>query len=344
MPDKNVLASLLDLTDALTGAHFISYDVESGEKPKRHVVIYHAFCADGFGAAWAIHQAGLSETLGKSDVLYVPVTYGDREAVVRTLVEELNGKHKVHVHIVDFSLPHALFSAMAGIMESVTYLDHHKGAEDELEAARRTCTELGIDHTITFDNEYSGCVLAWRHYHDYPVPPSFLIRIEDRDLWRFKFPDTKAVAAAVYSYPMTFSVWDQFDTGDTGCVDLETEGMAILRAHNKNVDALTEDHNVSFYQFNGVRVAVVNCAWFMVSDVCHQLLDKHPDIDAAAGYHTPQYGRVKWSFRARKGGTDLPTLLKQYGGGGHQAASGVEFSDLLSDEAQAFYGALRHEM
>jgi oligoribonuclease NrnB/cAMP/cGMP phosphodiesterase (DHH superfamily) len=339
---KSALMNLLNLEGELTGSRLVSYANDGESHPRQHVVIYHAFCADGFGAAWAIHQAALAEHFGNADILYVPVTYGDRESVVEKLVTGLDTYH-VDIHIVDFSLPHALFDRLTNVMRCVTYLDHHKGAESELEAARQTCIDQGIPEHIVFDNDYSGCVLAWKHYHNGTVPPAFLIRIEDRDLWRFQFPDTKAVAAAVYSYPMDFGVWDQFDTGDDGCVDLETEGMAILRAHNKNVSALTQDNNVSFYSFNGIRIAVVNCAWFMVSDVCHQLLDEHPDIDAAAGYHVPQYGRAKWSFRARKDGVDLPTLLKQYGGGGHQAASGVEFSDMLSDEAQAFYGALRHE-
>ena len=336
---KSALMNLLNLEGELTGSRLVSYANDGESHPRQHVVIYHAFCADGFGAAWAIHQAALAEHFGNAVILYVPVTYGDRESVVEKLVTGLDTYH-VDIHIVDFSLPYELFNRLTNVMRCVTYLDHHKGAESELDAARQTCIGQGIPEHIEFDNDHSGCAMAWKHYHNGTVPPAFLIRIEDRDLWRFQFPDTKAVAAAVYSYDMDFGVWDQFDTGDDGCVDLETEGMAILRAHNKNVDALTEDHNVAFHTFAGKRIAVVNCPWFVVSDVCHQLLEKHPDIDAAAGYHVKGNGWAKWSFRARKDGVYLPDLLKPFDGGGHQAAAGVEFSDDTSDLARAFYKEL----
>lgn len=334
---KSALMNLLNLEGELTGSRLVSYANDGALPPCQHIVIYHADCADGFGAAWAIHQAALSERMGYADILYVPVTYGDRESVVDKLVAGLD-THRVGIHIVDFSLPRELFNRLTAVMSCVTYLDHHKGAEDELEAARQVCIDLGIPEHIVFYNGHSGCILAWKHYHNGEVPPTLLTRVEDRDLWHFQFPDTKAVMAAVHSYDMDFGVWDQFSMGD-----LEAEGVAILRAHNKNVATLIRDSNVSFYSFNGVRVAAVNCAGFLVSDVCHQLLDEYPDIDAAAGYHTPLHGHAKWSFRARKGGVDLPALLKPYGGGGHQAAAGVEFNDFLSYEAQAFYGAMRYE-
>lgn len=334
---KSALMNLLNLEGELTGSRLVSYANDGALPPCQHIVIYHADCADGFGAAWAIHQAALSERMGYADILYVPVTYGDRESIVDKLVAGLD-PHRVGIHIVDFSLPRELFNRLTAVMSCVTYLDHHKGAEDELEAARQVCIDLGIPEHIVFYNGHSGCILAWKHYHNGEVPPTLLTRVEDRDLWHFQFPDTKAVMAAVHSYDMDFGVWDQFSMDD-----LETEGVAILRAHNKNVATLILGSHVSFYSFNGIRVAAVSCVGFLVNDVCHQLLEKYPDIDAAAGYNTPLHGHAEWSFRAREGGVDLPALLKPYGGGGHQAAAGVEFNAFLSYEAQAFYGAMRLE-
>lgn len=340
---KNMLSRLLDLSARFPGAEFATYDGQDETEPAvPHVVIYHSFCADGFGAAWAIHQAMLQGFHGHTDVLYIPIGYGGRESAVDQIATYLEGG-KAHFHIVDFSLLAPQFDQLAPLMESVTVLDHHAGASDTLADNRRTCDRLGVPHEIVFDNDNSGAILAWAHYHKGVMPPGFLIRIEDRDLWRFQFADTKAVAAAVYSYPMTFAAWDTFDWSVSECSPLYEEGVAILRAHDKNVGQLAEAHNVSYFQFHGHTIAVVNCPWFVVSDTCHQLLEKHPDIDAAAGYHIPKWGHVKWSFRARKDGIDLPALLKQYGGGGHQAAAGVEFSDILSEEGSAFYRDMQHE-
>ena len=44
--------------------------------------------------------------------------------------------------------------------------------------------------------EQSGAVIAWRHFFDSPIP-RVLLRIEDRDLWRFALPETKATCAGL---------------------------------------------------------------------------------------------------------------------------------------------------
>ena len=127
------------------------------------------------------------------------------------------------------------------VAQEVTYLDHHQGAADELENARGVCREKAIPAYIKFDNEHSGCVLAWEHYITEatcePVPP-VLACVEDRDLWRFRMPETKAVCANIYSYPMTMSAWDQIAARPFE--DVADGGIDILRAHDKNVARFQE--------------------------------------------------------------------------------------------------------
>ena len=101
------------------------------------------------------------------------MTYGDRESVVEKLVTGLDTFH-VDIHIVDFSLPYELFNRLTNVMRCVTYLDHHKGAEGELEAARQACIGQGIPEHIVFDNDYSGCVEALPQWHSAAcVPDSY---------------------------------------------------------------------------------------------------------------------------------------------------------------------------
>ena len=63
----------------------------------RTICIYHANCADGFTAAWAVRQA-----LG-SGVEFVPAGYGDEPPDV----------DDADVVIVDFSYPRAVLERMA---------------------------------------------------------------------------------------------------------------------------------------------------------------------------------------------------------------------------------------
>lgn len=80
------------------------------------IMIYHANCADGFGAAWAAWMRW------GSAIEYVPCSYGQNPPDVR-------GKH---VLIGDFSFKRSQLDAMLTEAASVVILDHHKTAEAEL--------------------------------------------------------------------------------------------------------------------------------------------------------------------------------------------------------------------
>lgn len=82
----------------------------------RTICIYHANCADGFTAAWAVREA-LGET-----VEYIPAGYGDEPPDVAG----------ADVIIVDFSYKRPVLERMAHTARSIIVLDHHKTARDDL--------------------------------------------------------------------------------------------------------------------------------------------------------------------------------------------------------------------
>lgn len=308
------------------------------------IVIYHAFCADGFGAAWAIHQAALAErdSLPQAaqhlEVLYVPATYGARDQ----LMTELRPLFPyADVAIVDFSLPLADIITMEECAaRSVTILDHHKGAApmlEEINAAADNGT-LSIPVNAIFNNDHSGAVMAWKYYVMANESenirgralPEVLKYVQDRDLWTWALEDTKAVMAAVYSYEFTMDKWDDFSRDDA-IASLRAEGAAINRTRDKDIAAHAEAHNITFATFGGVPMVYCNAPYYVVSELCHLLLEHYPEVEVAAGWQSGgagkgTVGRVRWSFRARKDGADLPAMLAPFGGGGHQAASGLELA------------------
>jgi hypothetical protein len=289
-----------------------------------HVVLYHAGCADGIGAAWAFHKSHDKYVEPDTVALYIPVSYNDRDDIVSELAEMLPPE-SVTLHILDFSFLPEQFDFLSSIAKQVVYLDHHAGAEEDVAHAKYICENGLIPHTVKFDNDHSGCYLAWEHYHRKQSMMYLILHIEDRDLWRFKLENTKPVMAAVHSYPMTLHAWDHLPDIST----LATEGKAILRAQDKQVQQLITDGSVVFSDFHGHITASINCPYFLVSEACHALLEKYDHIDIAVGWQSGAVGgllgALKYSFRARKGGVYLPKLLAPYGGGGHQAAAGVTF-------------------
>lgn len=79
------------------------------------ICIYHANCADGFGAAWAVWDTW-------PDITFAPAGYGD-------VPPDITAKD---VLIVDFSYPAQTLLDMAVKANSIVVLDHHRSAEKEL--------------------------------------------------------------------------------------------------------------------------------------------------------------------------------------------------------------------
>lgn len=79
--------------------------------------IYHANCADGFGAAWVVRQA-----LGAENVEFHAGHYGKP-------APDVEGRDVI---IVDFSYPYELLVLLGHQARSILIIDHHKTAAEAL--------------------------------------------------------------------------------------------------------------------------------------------------------------------------------------------------------------------
>jgi oligoribonuclease NrnB/cAMP/cGMP phosphodiesterase (DHH superfamily) len=174
-----------------------------------------------------------------------------------------------------------------------------------------------------FDLNRSGAGLAWDFFNPGVPRPDLINRIEDRDLWRFAYPDTRAVQAAVFSYPYDFDTWDLLFK--CNLETLRLEGEAIERKHFKDIGELIEVVTRPM-TIAGHTVPMANLPYTLTSDAGHKLAAGKPF--AGCYWDTPA-GRV-FSLRSTDEGLDVSAIAKQYGGGGHRNASGfrVAYADL----------------
>jgi len=254
--------------------------------------IYHANCADGFGAAWVIAMA-------LHEVELFPGYYGEIPPTV-------TGRD---VLIVDFSYPRDILLSLAAEATSITIIDHHKTAQAEL-------VDLPANVTAIFDMEHSGAMLSWRYVFGGEEPPVLLRHIEDNDLWRFALPGTREIMAAVLSYPYDLETWDHL-MGENIEV-LRHDGGAIRRKQRKDLEelllGLTQRMSIAGYD-----VPVANLPYLYASDAGHALASEAP---FAACYWDTAQGR-QFSLRSRApDGLDVSAIAQQFGGGGHKHASG----------------------
>jgi oligoribonuclease NrnB/cAMP/cGMP phosphodiesterase (DHH superfamily) len=247
------------------------------------LVLYHAECADGFGAAWAIWKRYPASR-------FVAVKHGEPPPL------DVGGERIV---IVDFSYPRSVLERLAKEATSLLVLDHHITAEQAL-------SDLPYAY---FDQTRSGAVLAWQWAHDEPVP-WLLQYIEDKDLWHWRLPASREISAALASYPYDFDLWNSFNERE-----LEREGRAILRYENELVTKLAAQSRL--VSFEGAVVPAVQSA-ILTSQIGERLSATHPFCII---WHD-RNGRRYYSMRSREDGTDVGAIASSFGGGGHTHAAG----------------------
>ncbi len=256
----------------------------------RTAVLYHAHCADGFGAAWSAWRK-----LG-DEARYIPVRHG---APPPELPESAS------VYILDFSYPRLTIEEMRERYASLQVIDHHRTAEEELR---------GLDYAL-FDLEKSGAVLSWEFFHpDEPVP-ELLRYVMDRDIWSHRLSNSREVFAALSSYPMDFAVWSGLDVSL-----LAEEGVPIVRYLKEMVKLVCDQARLETVA--GHRVPVVNVA-IHGSEVGEELLRRFPDAPFAVSYFDRADGIRQWSLRSRAD-FDVSKIARSFQNGGHSQAAGFE--------------------
>lgn len=272
--------------------------------------IYHAFCADGFGAAWIVRRA-LAD-----GVEFHAASYGQEPP-------DVTGRD---VLMVDFSYKRPVLNKMAETARSILVLDHHKTAAEDLDdmpaamewptwQALAATTGLRCMRAALFDMDRSGAGIAWDYFNPGVARPPLIDRLEDRDLWRFRFPDTRDVQANVFSYPYDFDIWDKLM--EEPLQALATQGAAIERKHHKDVAELVGASR-RMMVIGGHEVPVANLPYTLTSDAGHIMAQGQPF--AACYIDTPK-GRT-FSLRSTDAGLDVSVIAKAYGGGGHRNAAG----------------------
>jgi hypothetical protein len=260
------------------------------------VVLYHAFCTDGFGAAWAAWKR-----LGEG-ARYLPVQHGVPPPPIPEGSE---------VYILDFAYSRAEIETLRKRASSLRVIDHHRTAEEDLR---------GLDYAI-FDNEKSGAVMSWEFFHPGEPVPEILRYVMDRDLWLHQLPRSREVFAGLSSYPMDFDVWSALDVEK-----LAEEGTILLRYQKELVSLLCASTRME--SLAGRLVPVVN-APLLGSEVGEELLKRYPEAPFVAVYFDRGDGKRQWSLRSRED-FDVSEVAGLFQNGGHRQASGFE-SEIGSD-------------
>lgn len=279
------------------------------------LVLYHKNCADGFTAAWCAVR-------GFEACDLYPATHGNNPPSLR-------GRH---VYMLDFSYKESVMRILAEEAESITILDHHKTAEAEMAQLNHVNKPNNV-HCI-FDMNKSGAQLAWEFFcHDEGSAPWLVRFVEDNDLGRWAFNETRDVLSSIYSYDYTMENWDMlFHTceSEVRLQNLIAEGVAISRKQDKDIRELLAVFQVTG-NIGGYEVPMANMPYTFSTQAGRLMALGKP---FSAVWYATKNG-VEYSLRSIDGAIDVSEIAKIYGGGGHARAAGfrLPYGKSLNDFA-----------
>lgn len=300
----------------------------------RPLILYHANCPDGAGAALAAYQK-----FGNG-ADYVAVSHGNEPPwdQIDNCIDD--------IYLVDFCYPRQVMIDISrrdidpeAPLRTVFVLDHHKSAQEALIGIEEETSDRSEHDTIdvTFDMQYSGAVLAWRHFFPDRAVPDLLLYLEDRDLWKWALLSSKEINTALKSYGglENFLSWEKF-LQKFPQDQLTQEGQALLRADQQYVQQISRQAEIVSFDVPGDQPV---CCWAcnattLFSEVAEAMvttmsrpLDRDFTPMGIAWYWDGPGQRYRVSLRSRSD-FDVSKIAKAFGGGGHLRASGFECKEL----------------
>jgi len=263
--------------------------------------IYHGNCPDGFASACVVRRA-----LGNKVVFF--------EGIHQKQPPDVKG---MDVLLVDFSYKKEVLEEMLNDASSITILDHHISAKNDLECLLNKGQIQGL-----FDINKSGAMITWEWFFPEKKAPKLIEHIQDRDLWRFELTDTRDITTGLSSYPYEFDLWDKFMSyNSSDLISLKADGAAIERKLQRDIKELVST-GVRRMVIAGYNVPVLNVSSAYISDAGNLMAKDEP---FAACYWDHADGR-SFSLRSSVNGVDVSKVALRYGGGGHEKAAGFTIS------------------
>ena len=271
---------------------------------KNIVVIYHGDCPDGFSGAWAAYK----KFGDKAE--YLPGFHNNTPSI--------DGLKDKEIYFVDFIYSDKIVNQLTKDNRRVTAIDHHISGEVLVKTTK--------DYSYAVD--HSGAVLSWKYFHPEKKVPRMLEHIEDRDLYKFKLSNSRAICSFIDSFDFDFKIWDKLadDLEDSSKLKSYVEKGEIIVGYEEELIRRLIDDNSKLIQFEGFETFVVNAPHMFASDIGHALCLEKPPIGVV---WSEGKDLVRVSLRS-DGTVDVSKIAEKFGGGGHKGAAGFRLPSIKS--------------
>lgn len=224
-----------------------------------------------------------------------------------------------HVLVVDFSFKPDLMRKVRARAGKVTWIDHHKTAENYDYANE-------LDGKLDFSEPgKSAAYLAWEYFFkEEPVPWAIKL-VDDYDTWKHKIMGDKEFNLGLmlneWAAQPKDDAWNHLFRSDEFVQGIIKDGVVAMKFR----DAKCLDYCRSYgyeTEIGGHKAFTVNLYTFG----SHTFGKRMKQYPICAGYVFD--GRVFTVSLYSDMGIDTSVISKGYGGGGHSAASGFQCKEL----------------
>lgn len=324
------------------------------------LVFYHGNCLDGVSAAYCHKQ--YSSTTKDCEAKYIPMAHN--EINIPAIQQKLSNVDLLQVkkvYVLDFNLDKDCYNYLLNANNDIqiVVLDHHKTAKEAIEKLDEEFAGKNIQ--FYFNLKYSGAVLSYLYFStqfgipndesvlDYVVKtqvPIWIKMVHDRDLWQWKYKDTKFFTTALFSKITGNANNDTNGNNYVNYVPSELEQMCKINPSKaESVEILIDTGKIMSEQYEnqiqsiidergyfevdllglGVKGYAVNASNLFSSELGSKLCRLDDEHKYAIIFTFMEKDRVKCSIRSTDD-FDCSGIAKHFGGGGHPQASGFNLT------------------
>lgn len=294
---------------------------------KDTIVFYHADnCMDGLASA-AVAYEYLKESSE-----YIGFSYGSRLPLAKCVNKT--------VYLLDISFNPDTIEDLKSLLEiahKVIWLDHH--ASSLTTWCGEGVTSYGhhsFSAAIILDKTKSGCHLTYSYFKIKQAVPELLLYIEDRDLWKFRLPNSKEINRAIYSIATSIKtmhhlIFTNLKMTDESSIILIELGKQLLKSDDMTLNnilaANASKATLTYFckekeEYKTIGLVICNAPAIFRSELGFRINLLHDKI--ALVWTCLSSGKVKISLRSVTENVDK--IAESFGGGGHDYAAGFHLS------------------
>lgn len=326
----------------------------------KELVFYHGNCLDGVSAAYCHKQ--YSSVTKDGEAKYIPMAHNEINIpAIQQKLSNVDLAKVKQVYVLDFNLDKDCYNYLLNANNDIqiVVLDHHKTAKEAIEKLDEEFAGKNIQ--FYFNLKYSGAVLSYLYFStqfgipndesvlDYVVKtqvPTWIKMVHDRDLWQWKYKDTKFFTTALFSKITGNANNDTNGNNYVNYVPSELEQMCKINPSKaESVEILIDTGKIMSEQYEnqiqsiidergyfevdllglGVKGYAVNASNLFSSELGSKLCRLDDEHKYAIIFTFMEKDRVKCSIRSTDD-FDCSGIAKHFGGGGHPQASGFNLT------------------